>query len=39
MVASVTGSEITIKNGEQAVAFEVRKQSTDGTMGEVVYFL
>ena len=38
MVASVTGSEITIKNGEQAVAFEVRKQSTDGTMGEVVYF-
>lgn len=38
MVASVTGSEITVKNGEQAVAFEVRKQTADGAMGEVVYF-
>lgn len=38
MAAFVTGNEITVKNGEQAVAFEVRKQLSDGKMGDIIYF-
>lgn len=36
--ADVTGTTITVKDGEQAVAFEVRKLSGDNVMGAVVYF-
>lgn len=38
MEAAVTGTTITVKDGEQAVTFEVRKLSGDGAMDEVVYF-
>lgn len=43
MSSSVQGKKITVSNGEQAVAFEVRKQEKQGEnqepkMGRVVYF-
>lgn len=38
MSASVTGSDIKIKDGEQAVAFEVRKKNADDSYSVVTYF-
>ena len=38
MEAFATGNIYTIKNGEQAVAFEIRKQTINGQLGELSYF-